>query len=115
VSDLHPSSEPPVEGARTVQDVQVYEVHVSEQHWAEGFDYSIAVLESQCCPVFRAMSEAGVAVDRVWRDGWLPKAPAPLVSLPPDVRAAIRQFDLAKASGCGELPGAITFFVELPQ
>jgi hypothetical protein len=89
---------------------ETYEVHVSDQHWAEGCDFAMSEYSSECCPVYRAMAEAGLPVSRVYGDGWI--GAGMFRGLPEEAVSAIRRFDAASWDGA-PMPGPITFTVTL--
>jgi hypothetical protein len=86
---------------------ETYEVHVSAQHWAEGCENKTQG-ESNLCPVYVAMCEAGVPVSSVGSDHWFELGPKKREHrLPPEVKAAVKTFDF-----CRE-PAPLTFTVML--
>lgn len=96
-----------------------YEVTVSEQHWLEGCDFALAPsMSSQCCPVYRAMCEAGLPVERVHQQEWYRALgdswPRPN-PFPVEVQRAIGQFDDFRMGETAHLPAPITFTVELSE
>lgn len=101
-----------------------YEVHVSERHWLEGCDITIqstvyrhldAPPASQCCPVFRAMAEAGVPVLSVYPYGWfaLDGTGLDVQRFTPQVQEAVSHFDGFRAGDNPYPPPPITFYVVL--
>jgi hypothetical protein len=99
-----------------VSRTETYEVRVTEDHWREGCDYAGLAVENatQCCPVYRAMAEAGVPVAAVEESGWFQaEGGALLRDFPGDVRGAIGAFDDYRAGERPNLPGPLTFYVEL--
>ncbi len=87
---------------------EIYEVHVSEQHWAEGCALGTAG-ESKACPVYTAMCEAGLPVSSVGPYHWteVSEDVEEEWPLPFSVGQAIREFDQ------GRLPAPLTFTVTL--
>lgn len=89
---------------------QVYEVHVSAQHWAEGCDEDSPV---NTCPVYRAMAEAGLPVEEVFTGQWKAVGDRALRSLGSVAGRAVWQFDEFRHGEADSLPDPITFYVEL--
>lgn len=92
---------------------ETYEVHVSAQHWTEGCDFSIAPhMASACCPVYRAMAEAGLPVAEVFEYGWFDSAKG-RHPMPYEAANAVSLFDDYRLGERGILPEPLTFYVEL--
>lgn len=91
--------------------MEIYEVHVSAEHWAEGCDKDglRTWRKTQSCPVYRAMAEAGLPVSSVnnkyWNSGAYEEVPH---NLPEEAGWAINEFD------SGHTPEPLTFYVSLP-